>query len=149
MSDKERDIPEIMRIENQMCFSMYTAANAIVRAYRPWLADLDLTYLQYMVMMVLWEHQRINVKALSQILHLDSGTLTPLLKRLQSKELVDRQRDEMDERVRIIVLTEKGNALYEQALSIPNKMICKTNLPKEELVTLKTICQKLINELDN
>jgi len=91
----------VLCLENQVCFSLYSAANAMVRAYRPMLDKLDLTYPQYLVMLVLWQEQGISVKTLGDKLFLDSGTLTPLLKRLESKGLVSRGRSEQDERVRV------------------------------------------------
>jgi DNA-binding MarR family transcriptional regulator len=105
--------------DNQICFPLYSAANAVVRAYRPLLKKLDITYLQYMVLMLLWEESKLNVKELGQRLRLDSGTLTPLLKRLEHKGLVTRSRSEVDERVRIISITKRGLALKAKARDIP------------------------------
>jgi len=136
-------------IEKQVCFSLYSAANAIVRAYRPMLKALDLTYPQYLVMIVLWNNNGINVKALGHQLHLDSGTLTPLLKRLESKELLTRQRGSEDERVREIFLTEQGILLKNLAETIPNQMLCKSKLPVEELLTLKESCDKMCDNLQD
>ena len=93
--------------DKQICFPLYSAANAMVRAYRPLLAELDITYLQYMVLMVLWQESSLNVRELGQRLTLDSGTLTPLLKRLDSKGLVERKRSIEDERVRVISITKQ------------------------------------------
>ncbi|MEL0630432.1 MarR family transcriptional regulator [Psychromonas aquatilis] len=139
--------PDLM-IENQVCFSLYSAANAIIRAYRPMLKSLDLTYPQYLVMIVLWQYDGINVKALGNKLHLDSGTLTPLLKRLESKQLLSRVRGEKDERVREIYLTEQGQKLKAQAEKVPNQMLCKSKLPIDELLTLKTGCDKIYENLE-
>jgi len=139
--------PDLM-IENQVCFSLYSAANAIIRAYRPMLKSLDLTYPQYLVMIVLWQYDGINVKALGNKLHLDSGTLTPLLKRLESKQLLSRVRGEKDERVREIYLTEQGKQLKAQAEKVPNQMLCKSKLPIDELLTLKTGCDKIYENLE-
>ena len=110
---------ELLKLDQQVCFSLYSASNMISRAYRPLLNKLDLTYLQYIVMMVLWEHKSLNVSELGQRLHLDSGTLTPLLKRLEAKQLVVRKRGESDERVRQISLTNSGAALKKSAETIP------------------------------
>lgn len=142
-------IPEEERLllDNQLCFPLYSAANAVVRAYRPLLEELDLTYLQYLVMMVLWQSNGISVKALGERLYLDSGTLTPLLKRLEVKGIVERRRSQSDERVRELYLTEQGMLLKKKALSVPNSMICKLNLQLDDLITLKTICEKVINNL--
>jgi len=136
-----------LAIEKQLCFTLYSTANAIVRAYRPILKTLDLTYPQYLVMIVLWRNNGINVKELGNILHLDSGTLTPLLKRLESKLLILRKRGESDERVREIFLTEQGVALKEQAEEVPNKMLCKVKLPIDELLALKNSCDRLLDNL--
>lgn len=138
---------ELLLLDRQLCFPLYSAANAVVRAYRPLLDELDLTYAQYLVMMVLWQTNGISVKALGERLHLDSGTLTPLLKRLEVKGIVERRRSQTDERVRELYLTQQGAALKEQALSVPNAMVCKLNLELEELITLKSICEKVINKL--
>lgn len=134
-------------LENQVCFPLYSAANAIVRAYRPLLNELDLTYVQYLVMMVLWQDDGISVKVLGEKLHLDSGTLTPLLKRLESKGLVRRKRSEKDERIRILSLTTEGRNLKAKAQSVPDAMFCKINLSVDELVSLKSLCEKLIATL--
>lgn len=137
-----------LAIEKQLCFSLYSTANAIVRAYRPILKELDLTYPQYLVMIVLWRNNGINVKELGQVLHLDSGTLTPLLKRLESKQVLTRQRGEKDERVREIFLTQQGFDLKIQAEKIPNQMLCKAKLPIEELLSLKASCDRLLENLN-
>jgi len=138
---------EMLLLDNQLCFPLYSAANAVIRAYRPLLEKLDLTYAQYLVMMVLWQTNGINVKILGERLHLDSGTLTPLLKRLEAKGVVERKRGQADERVRELYLTQEGIALKEKALSVPGDMVCKLNLELEELVALKAICEKVIASL--
>lgn len=137
-----------LAIEKQLCFSLYSTANAIVRAYRPILKELDLTYPQYLVMIVLWRNNGINVKELGQVLHLDSGTLTPLLKRLESKQVLTRQRGKKDERVREIFLTQQGFDLKKQAEKIPNQMLCKAQLPIDELLSLKASCDRLLKNLN-
>lgn len=138
---------EDLLLDNQVCFPLYSAANSIVRAYRPLLVELDLTYLQYLVMMVLWQSNGINVKALGERLHLDSGTLTPLLKRLEGKGLVQRRISHSDERVKELFLTDEGIAIKQRALSVPNAMFCKMDLSVEELVVLKGLCKKIIQTL--
>ncbi|ADT89285.1 transcriptional regulator [Vibrio furnissii NCTC 11218] len=137
-----------MLLDNQLCFPLYSAANAVVRAYRPLLDALDLTYPQYLVMMVLWQQNAISVKTLGEKLHLDSGTLTPLLKRLESKGLVERRRSVTDERARELWLTERGTALREQALAVPKSMVCKFDLDWDELVMLKQLCEKVVGKLN-
>ena len=134
-------------IEKQLCFSLYSAANAIIRAYRPMLQQIDLTYPQYLVMMVLWGNNGMNVKELGAKLHLDSGTLTPLLKRLDGKGLVNRKRSERDERVREIYLTQAGLDLKSSAEKIPRAMYCKASLELDELICLKGMCDKLVTNL--
>ncbi|CAH0530099.1 MarR family winged helix-turn-helix transcriptional regulator [Vibrio hippocampi] len=134
-------------LSNQACFPLYSAANAVVRAYRPLLDELELTYSQYLVMMVLWQHQGISVKELGAQLYLDSGTLTPLLKRLEAKGYVTRGRSEQDERVRVLNLAPQGEALKHKATAIPNAMACKLDMPLDELVALKQLCEKVLAQL--
>ncbi|ABI37895.1 transcriptional regulator, MarR family [Shewanella sp. MR-4] len=134
-------------LENQVCFSLYSAANAMVRAYRPMLDKLDLTYPQYLVMLVLWQEQGISVKTLGDKLFLDSGTLTPLLKRLESKGLVSRGRSEQDERVRVLSLTPAGQALKQEASEVPHLMRCKIGAEIEDLKALKAMCDKALKQL--
>ncbi len=138
------DKNNLLSLDNQVCFPLYSAANALVRAYRPFLEQLDLTYSQYLTLMVLWEHNGISVKELGEKLHLDSGTLTPLLKRLESKGYVERRRSEKDERIRVLLLTEQGSALKTQASNIPEKMACRFGLELDEMLALKTLCLKVI-----
>ncbi|MGY0615142.1 MarR family winged helix-turn-helix transcriptional regulator [Vibrio sp. FJH11] len=138
---------EKILLENQVCFPLYSAANAVIRAYRPLLDELELTYSQYLVMMVLWEQDGASVKELGSRLHLDSGTLTPLLKRLEAKKFVTRGRSETDERVRVLNLTEEGKQLKTRAKSVPNAISCKITLELDELITLKNLCNKLLATL--
>lgn len=144
MADNE----DALSFDKQVCFSLYSAANAMVRAYRPLLTSLDLTYLQYIVMMVLWEQQGISVSSLGNKLHLDSGTLTPLLKRLENKGLLVRKLSDKDERVKCLFLTEAGNDLKQQARSIPEKVLCKTSTSLDSLLQLKTQCDALVAAFD-
>ena len=113
---------DTIKLENQICFPLYACAKEIVRRYKPFLDELDLTYTQYITMMVLWEEKEMNVKELGKRLYLDSGTLTPVLKRLEQKGLVIRKRNSKDERVLMINITKEGEALKEQAVEIPYKM---------------------------
>ncbi|EIV8511603.1 TPA: MarR family transcriptional regulator [Vibrio parahaemolyticus] len=138
---------EYLQLDNQVCFALYSASNAMGRAYQPLLKALDLTYLQYIVMMVLWEQKEINVKALGAKTHLDSGTLTPLLKRLEAKDYVRRTRSIEDERVRVITLTSAGIKLKDQAQKVPVEMFCLSKMNKEELTSLKTLCEQLLDNL--
>ena len=136
-------------LENQICFPLYSAANALIRAYKPFLDQLDITYSQYLVMLVLWQHRAVTVKELGQQLGLDSGTLTPLLKRLESKGLVLRKRSTKDERARIISLTRQGKSLEQKAANIPRDLFCKTGLSPAQAKQLKALCQQLQAVLDN
>ncbi|AQS40001.1 transcriptional regulator, MarR family [Shewanella psychrophila] len=131
-----------LSLDNQVCFSLYSASNAMVRAYRPLLNELDLTYPQYLAMLVLWQHQGISVKTLGEKLHLDSGTLTPLLKRLEAKGLVSRGRSEKDERVRVLHITQSGKTLEELAATIPEKMRCKLGVEPAVFTELKRLCDQ-------
>ena len=139
--------PQQLRLENQLCFALYSATNAMIRAYRPWLEQLDLTYPQYLALLVLWQEDGVSVKQLGEQLHLDSGTLTPLLKRLEAKGLVTRGRRENDERVRVLALTAAGQALRQQAAEIPEAMRCQLSLTDDALLQLKLGCETLSREL--
>ncbi|MEZ8227795.1 MarR family winged helix-turn-helix transcriptional regulator [Vibrio splendidus] len=143
MSDQD----DYLKLDNQVCFALYSASNAMSRAYQPLLKALDLTYLQYIVMMVLWEEKEINVKALGAKTHLDSGTLTPLLKRLEVKGYVLRTRSIEDERVRVITLTPSGVELKEQAQTVPIEMLCLSKMNEDELKSLKAQCEQLLGNL--
>ncbi|MDH5937228.1 MarR family transcriptional regulator [Vibrio splendidus] len=143
MSDQD----DYLKLDNQVCFALYSASNAMSRAYQPLLKALDLTYLQYIVMMVLWEEKEINVKALGAKTHLDSGTLTPLLKRLEVKGYVLRTRSAEDERVRVITLTPAGVELKEQAQTVPVEMLCLSQMNEDELKSLKAQCEQLLGNL--
>jgi len=142
------DKADALNFDEQICFSLYSAANAVVRAYRPLLKNLDLTYLQYIVMMVLWEEEGVSISSLGNKLHLDSGTLTPLLKRLESKGLLLRKISQKDERVKGLFLTESGKSLKDRASAIPEKILCKTKVPYEELQQLKLQCDELLCSLN-
>lgn len=138
----------LLRLDRQLCFALYSASNAVTRAYRPWLDKLDLTYLQYLVMMVLWQEEGISVTGLGSQLHLDSGTLTPLLKRLEAKGLIRRGRSEHDERVRVLLLTDQGRALYDQAATIPAELRCRLSMIDEQLLSLKQACERIVDDLE-
>ena len=136
-----------IKLSNQLCFQIYNLSKEMVGLYRPLLEDLDITYPQYLVMLVLWEHQKINVKEIGMLLNLDSGTLTPLLKRLEAKHLVLRERSKKDERIVEISLTEKGEKYKEKALCIPDKLISKINLNKDEQIQFKQLINKISKSL--
>lgn len=147
-STADHGYPEQLRLSNQVCFPLYSASNAIIRAYRPYLEKLDLTYLQYIVLMVLWEEQTLNVKEIGIRLMLNSGTLTPVLKRLDSKGCVERRRSENDERARIIVLTDKGKELQKSAESIPFQLLNSLGLDKKQLQLMKGLCEQILSIWD-
>lgn len=138
----------LLRLENQLCFPLYAASNLITRAYRPLLQPLGLTYPQYLVMMVLWEVHSISVGELGQKLYLDSGTLTPMLKRMEQNGLVQRLRDPADERRVSVSLTQAGIDLKEPAASIPANLGCKVDGSREWLKGLRLDLQKLISLID-
>jgi len=128
---------EALRLDNQLCFALYGAANRMTRLYRPMLDAMGLTYPQYLAMLVLWEKSPQTVGALGDALDLDSSTLTPLLKRLEAGGLVERRRDPEDERRVIVALTDKGRALRDQAELIPEQMICALDMPMDTIETLR------------
>lgn len=134
---------EQLRLSNQIYFPLYAIAKEIVRKYSPFLDELDLTYPQYLVMLVLWEFGEQSVGEIGDKLHLDSGTLTPLLKRLQAKNLVARTRSQTDERTVIITLTNQGRALEHQAVNIPNQMADCLTLTADEVAVLQKIAIQL------
>jgi DNA-binding MarR family transcriptional regulator len=127
----------ITRLEDQVCFALYTASRAVTNLYRPMLDELGLTYPQYLVMLVLWERKSITVKDLSAALQLDTGTLSPLLKRMEANGLVRRRRRRDDERSVEITLTEAGAALQGKARSVPGRLARALELTSEELVALR------------
>ena len=141
MSEKKYDA---LKLSKQLCFPLYACSREMIKLYKPWLDELGLTYTQYITMMVLWEHHAPPVKALGQELYLDSGTLTPLLKKLEEKGLVTRRRSEQDERNLIVTLTEKGEALREDALHIPAEMTKCVNLPKEDIRELYRMLYQML-----
>ncbi len=139
---------DTLRIENQLCFPLYTASREVIRQYDPFLKKLDLTYTQYLVMLVLWEEKEMNLKDLGNILYLDSGTLTPLLKKMEVKGYLLRQKDEGDARNLIVTLTEKGCRLKEQAKEIPEQIADCLKLQPEEAKTLYHLLYQIIHQLE-
>ncbi len=138
---------EVLKLENQLCFPLYACSKEIVRKYKPFLDEVDLTYTQYIAMMVMWEKKELNVKALGKSLFLDSGTLTPLLKKLESKGLITRSRDKADERNLIVAITEDGEALKEKAIAIPEKVGNCIELEEKEMRELYRILHKMLDTL--
>ena len=141
MSESKYDA---LKIENQLCFPLYACSREIIKQYKPFLDEIDLTYTQYIAMMVLWEHKTMNVKAMGGILFLDSGTLTPVLKKLESKGLITRQRSAADERNLVVTITEAGELLKEKAVVVPAEIAKCSNLEPEEAVTLYRSLYKML-----
>ncbi len=136
----------VLALENQFCFALYSASHAMTKTYKPMLDRLGLTYPQYLVMLVLWEQDAILVKDIGARLFLDSGTLTPLLKRLEGNGLLSRNRDPHDERQVRIVLTAQGRSLREQAEAIPHQVLCASG---QELAALGRIRSALAEVRDD
>ena len=135
---------EMLKLENQLCFPLYAASREVIKQYKPYLDKLDLTYTQYVVMLLLWENKIMTVKELGEHLYLDSGTLTPLLKKLEAKGFINRVRSTTDERNLNINLTAKGEKLRDAALEIPNNVHIGTTLTDEELQALYKTLYKII-----
>ena len=140
--------PNTPKLGNQICFPLYVIAKEITGMYRPFLDELDLTYSQYLVMMVLWENDGLTVNQIGEKLYLDSGTLTPLLKRLEVKSLLQRNRKKEDERVVEVSLTEQGKNLQMKACAIPGKMVEKLNISADDLAELKTTVDEVLNKIE-
>jgi DNA-binding MarR family transcriptional regulator len=135
---------DALKLENQLCFPLYAAAKEVTKKYRPYLEEIGLTYTQYIAMMVLWEKKTLNVKALGESLFLDSGTLTPLLKKLEASGLITRNRSGTDERSLKISITSKGEALKEKAKMIPGRMAACINVSPEEAKTLYYMLYRIL-----
>ena len=134
-----------LKLENQLCFPLYACSKEIIRKYKPYLDEVDLTYTQYIAMMVMWEKKKVNVKTLGESLYLDSGTLTPVLKKLEAKGYISRERSSEDERNLVVTITEEGEALKEKADCIPSKMGKCVHLTPEESTTLYKLLYKVIS----
>ena len=144
----QKPIRDELKLENQLCFPLYACSREVIKRYRPFLAELGLTYTQYVAMMVFWEQGAISVKELGQKLYLDSGTLTPVLKSLEAKGYVTRRRSPEDERVLIAALTDEGAALQEAAAKIPAQIGGCLPLQPEEAVMLYQLLYKLLHEMN-
>ncbi len=138
------DRSDALKLENQLCFPLYACSREIIKKYRPYLEEIDLTYTQYITMMVLWEEHKVSVKELGKKLFLDSGTLTPVLKSLESKGFIKRYRSSEDERILLAEITEKGTALKEKAADIPEKIGSCIKLSKEEAMYLYMTLYKIL-----
>lgn len=138
-----------LKLSNQLCFPLYACAKEMIRAYSPFLEEIDLTYTQYITMLVIWEEKKVYVKELGKKLYLDSGTLTPVLKKLEAKNLVLRQRCKSDERNLCVILTEEGERLKEKAVFVPEKIIACTNLDEKEKAIFLELLKKLLSGFIN
>jgi DNA-binding MarR family transcriptional regulator len=148
MAETEHTEFDCLKIENQLCFPLYACSKEVVRRYKPYLDELDLTYTQYITMMILWDERTTNVKTLGKRLYLDSGTLTPLLKKLEAKGFITRQRSKEDERNLVVHVTEAGMKLRERAVDIPAKMGKCVNLKPEEAKQLYRLLYKILGRID-
>lgn len=136
-----------LALDNQFCFALYSASLAMTKTYKPFLDKLGLTYPQYLVMLVLWQQDDVLVKSIGEKLYLDSGTLTPLLKRLEASSLIARTRDETDERQVRITLTKEGRALKKKAQTIPHQVLCASGQSHDALQNLRTQLSAIRNDL--
>lgn len=143
MSDKY----DVLKLDNQLCFPLYALSKEIVRRYTPFLNEIDLTYTQYITMMVMWENKQVSVKELGARLFLDSGTLTPLLKNLEKKGLVTRERSKEDERVLVVSITDDGMKLREKAVEVPAKLGGCININPKDAEQLFTIVRSLLDQM--
>lgn len=142
------DERDILRLDQQLCFALHVAARAYDGVYRRVLADIGLTYPQYLVMLALWEHGEMPLKRLGEFLHLDSGTLSPLIKRIEAAGLVRRERSARDERSVTVALTAEGRALRARAANVPMETMRATGLSVDELIEMRTRLNRLAASLD-
>ncbi|MBC9786183.1 MarR family transcriptional regulator [Heliobacterium chlorum] len=141
------DRDELLKLDNQLCFTIYACSREIIRIYRPFLAELGLTYTQYVVLLVLWEKDDITLKELGEHLYLDSGTLTPLLKKMEAAGLLFRQRSHDDERHIFIRLTEQGKELKNAAYETLQKAFCNMPISMEEASSIREQLKSLLHRL--
>ena len=135
---------ESLKLENQLCFPLYACAKEIVRRYTPLLEPLGLTYTQYIAMMVMWEHKSISIRDMGKLLFLDSGTLTPMLKKMEKAGWIQRKRSERDERMVILTITARGEELHDKAAEIPSKMARCVTLENDEALQLYSLLHKMM-----
>ena len=135
---------ERLKLENQLCFPLYACAKEVIRSYTPLLEPLGLTYTQYLAMMVMWEYKSISVRDMGKLLYLDSGTLTPMLKKMEKAGWVSRKRSDEDERMVIVSITERGEELHDKAADIPLKMVQCVTLESDEAMQLYNLLHKLM-----
>lgn len=138
---------EQLKLSNQLCFPLYACAKEVVRSYTPFLEPLGLTYTQYVAMMVLWEHHSIGVKEMGELLFLDSGTLTPMLKKMEQRGWLTRERSRSDERRVVVTITPEGEQLQERAQDVPWRVAQCVSLGSEDMLALHGLLGKLLNSL--
>ena len=136
---------ELLRLDNQICFPMYVASKEIVRRYIPLLNKLDLTYTQYITLLALWEKDHITVKELGEKLYLDSGTLTPLLNKLEKKGYIIKNKSDKDGRELVVIVTDKGLELKQKAIDVPPEIAKCVNLKKEEAIVFYQLLHKVLD----
>ena len=146
MTDNEEKY-ESLKLGNQLCFPLYACSKEIIRRYKPYLDQIDLTYTQYITMMVMWEKKIVNVKTLGESLYLDSGTLTPVLKKLESKGYITRERSSEDERNLVVAITPEGEKLRDRAIDIPSSIGSCVKLSAEESKLLYNLLYKIIGNV--
>jgi len=146
MTDNEEKY-ESLKLGNQLCFPLYACSKEIIRRYKPYLDKIDLTYTQYITMMVMWEKKTVNVKTLGECLYLDSGTLTPVLKKLESKGYITRERSSEDERNLVVSITSDGEKLKDEAISIPSSIGSCVKLSEDEAKILYNLLYKIIGNV--
>lgn len=137
----------ILKLENQLCFRLYASSREVIKKYKPILDQYNLTYTQYLTMLVLWENEKITVKGIGKKLHLDSGTLTPLIKKLEKMNLVTKYRSKEDDRVVIVQLTDEGRKLKDEMIDVPRKAFCSLGIEKEQILELKKNLDSLLEIL--
>lgn len=142
MDDQKYDA---LKLENQLCFPLYAASRDVIKQYKTMLDKIDLTYTQYIVMLVLWERHQITTKEMGKLLHLDSGTLTPLLKKMEAKGFLSRKRAEFDERNLSVTITEKGMQLRDEAVEIPGQIAQCSVLTEDETAALHELLYKIMD----
>lgn len=139
---------QLLKLDSQVCFPLYVASRMLTRAYQPLLDKLEVTYPQYLVLMVLWEQKELTVNEIAQKLYLNTNTITPLLKRMEKSGILVRNRSQEDERKVFIALSPKGIQMKEEAYCIPEELFEKMALPENELAALKSTLAKLIHKMD-
>ena len=138
---------ESLKLSNQVCFPLYAASREVIKLYKPFLDEYNLTYTQYITMLVLWEDEKITIKELCKKLYLDSGTITPVIKKLEAMGLLIKYRDKSDERIVNAELTDKGRELKEEIVKVPEQVSCKVNGSMEDLLILKNLLEKVLDEI--